>query len=148
MSYEVYRDGARITELLAPETSYTDTGLSSGTTYQYSVRAGDAAGNWSENSTTLVVTTNSEQVVGDGVVLEWTTPDQRENGSYLELNEIGGYEIRYQQGAGGESQSVVVNDAYATSHELNLEDGIYEFSIAVFDVNGLYSQFVPIDPVP
>lgn len=81
------------------------------------------------------------------MILEWTTPDQRENGNYLELSEIGGYEIRYQQGHDGERQSIIVEDGYATSYELDLEEGAYEFSIAVFDVNGLYSQFVPITPV-
>ncbi len=147
ISYEVYRDGARVAEMVAPTTDYTDTGLSAGTTYQYSVRASDAAGNWSDFSSTLVVATNTDQVVVDGVVLEWTTPDQRENGHYLELDEIGGYEIRYQQGSEGERQSIVVEDAYATSHTLTLDEGVYEFTIAVFDVNGLYSRFVPIEPV-
>lgn len=147
MSYEIYRDGERVTELLAPTTAFTDTDLVPGTTYEYTVRASDAAGNWSGFSTTLVVATASEQVVVDAVRLEWATPDQRENGDYLELDEIGGYEIRYQQVGDAQQEVLVLDDAYATAHEMNLEAGVYEFSIAVFDVNGLYSEFVPISPL-
>jgi len=53
--YRVYRDGARIGS--TPRTTYTDTGLSPGTTYGYRVSAFDWIGNESAKSTTLFVAT-------------------------------------------------------------------------------------------
>jgi hypothetical protein len=52
--YRVYRDG---TQVAAPAgTTYTDTGLTNGTSYVYSVRAVDAAGNVSASSASAPVT--------------------------------------------------------------------------------------------
>jgi hypothetical protein len=51
--YRVYRDG---TQIAAPAaTSYTDSGLANGTSYVYSVRAVDAAGNLSASSVSVPV---------------------------------------------------------------------------------------------
>ena len=55
--YIVRRDGAPIATPTA--TSYTDTGLSAGATYSYTVVARDAAGNISPNSASVSVTTGS-----------------------------------------------------------------------------------------
>jgi len=55
MGYRVYRDGSRIGT--TPLTTYTDTGLSPGSTYGYRVSAFDWVGNESEKSTTLFVAT-------------------------------------------------------------------------------------------
>jgi glucose/arabinose dehydrogenase/chitodextrinase len=54
--YEVYRDGALITTL-GQVTSYTDVAVSPRTTYDYAVRAIDAAGNRSPVGSTATVTT-------------------------------------------------------------------------------------------
>lgn len=58
--YDVYRDGSKITS--ASTTSYSDTGLVEGTTYNYYVIAKDGQGNESAQSTTVSATT---QIVGD-----------------------------------------------------------------------------------
>lgn len=57
--YYVYRNGVRITPSLVSGTSYTDSGLTPGTTYNYQVSAVDssAAHNESQLSTALPVTT-------------------------------------------------------------------------------------------
>ncbi len=147
LSYEIYRDGERVAELLAPATEYLDASLAPATEYDYQVRASDAAGNWSAQSDLISVATVDASVISGAVRLEWSTPDHRENGSYLELSEIGGYEIRYQTGVNGEPVTILVEDQHATSHELSVSAGVYLFSIAVYDTNGLYSEFVPIQPV-
>src|SRR5690606_34057269 len=54
--YEVFRDGVSIGTV--PSTSYSDTGLASGTTYSYTVRAIDGAGNPSALSSPVEATTH------------------------------------------------------------------------------------------
>ena len=54
--YRVYRGGAEIASVGAT-TSYTDTTVAGGTTYSYTVRAVDAAGNLSDPSNTASATT-------------------------------------------------------------------------------------------
>jgi len=55
--YDIYRDGVMVGS--STTTSYADTGLTASTTYQYQVRAKDAAGNLSALSAALAVTTNA-----------------------------------------------------------------------------------------
>ncbi len=59
-SYEVFRDGVFLSA--APTNTFTDTSVAANTSYSYTVRAKDAAGNFSNQSTAQVVTT---PVVGD-----------------------------------------------------------------------------------
>jgi hypothetical protein len=54
-AYSVYRDGVRVCSVAA--LSCIDTGLSPSTTYSYTVKARDAAGNFSPPSNTATVTT-------------------------------------------------------------------------------------------
>jgi len=65
-SYRVYRDSTLIATVPGNTNSYFVSGLSSGTTYMFSVQAGDAAGNWSSNGPSVYVTTNSESSGGNG----------------------------------------------------------------------------------
>ncbi len=55
--YDIYRGGVLVGS--SATTAYVDTGLTASTTYQYQVRAKDAAGNVSALSAALSVTTNS-----------------------------------------------------------------------------------------
>jgi hypothetical protein len=54
-SYRVFQDGKQVFQLSGR--SYQASGLSPDTTYTFQVRAGDAAGNWSETGPTTTVTT-------------------------------------------------------------------------------------------
>jgi uncharacterized protein YkwD/chitodextrinase len=55
--YRVYRNGAQIATTASTTRSFTDSGLTGGTTYSYTVKAYDAAGNLSASSNTATVTT-------------------------------------------------------------------------------------------
>ncbi len=82
------------------------------------------------------------------VRLEWDAPQSRENGEYLELYEIGGYELRYRKAGESDYEVIPVEDGATESHEFDDLSGQYEFSIAAYDTNGLYSEFVNLAPVP
>ncbi len=56
-SYEVVRNGSPLASVAGLTWSYTDSGAAANTSYTYSVRAFDAAGNCSSPSNTLAVTT-------------------------------------------------------------------------------------------
>ena len=56
-SYQVFRNGTSVGTVTAPTVTFTDTGLVRGTTYSYTVKALDAAGNISAGSPATAVTT-------------------------------------------------------------------------------------------
>lgn len=88
-----------------------------------------------------------EEVVSEvnGIVrLEWNRPEYRENGDYLEGDDIGGYELRYKQVGEEEFQTVIVENGWDEEYDLGELVGSYQFTIAAFDSNGLYSDFVSL----
>lgn len=141
--------------------SNSSSALSSSTSSQRSSSSSSAGGVGvssslasSRSSTSSINSTSSARssssssaapVSGD-VVIEWYIPTERENGDYLELYEIGGYEIRYKLTSTEDYQSVVIDDGTVDHYDLGELSGDYEFQIATFDVNGLYSEFVSISP--
>ena len=82
------------------------------------------------------------------VSLNWSIPSLREDGSPLDIGEIGGYEIYYfQDGTPVDAgQTHVIDDALTTSFTTpELELGLYYFAIASFDTNGVSSELS--DPI-
>lgn len=76
----------------------------------------------------------------------WARPTQRENGLELPLEEIGGYEVRVTP-PGGEPYEYLIEDPSATGITIeSCVPGEYLLQAAVFDTNGLYSQFVNLSP--
>lgn len=61
LNYDIYRNGTEIGEVGANNTSYTDTSLNPNTTYNYFVKAKDQAGNLSDASAQLNVTTDIDK---------------------------------------------------------------------------------------
>ena len=59
--YQITRNGAVLTTIAGNITSYADTSVKGGTTYSYSIKAFDAANNYSAASNTAVVTTPAAQ---------------------------------------------------------------------------------------
>lgn len=81
--YTVYRDNEPIADNVL-ETTYTDTGLNTSTTYKYAVSAVDAAGNPSDKVSINVITQSdaykdititgvSAEALGTNVRISWTT---------------------------------------------------------------------------
>ncbi|WP_299670522.1 GEVED domain-containing protein [uncultured Polaribacter sp.] len=64
-NYDVFRNGTNITTVT--ETIYTATGLAENTSYVFTVKAKDAAGNSSNNSNSLTITTLAAPTCFDGI---------------------------------------------------------------------------------
>jgi hypothetical protein len=78
--------------------------------------------------------------------LSWDVPTLRENGDELLSTEIGGYEIVYKKTSESVYKTIIINSNTVSTHEINgLPPAEYEFRAAVFDSDGLYSDFS--DPV-
>jgi hypothetical protein len=78
------------------------------------------------------------------VSLYWQAPIERANGEAMPRDEIGGYEIRYKH-VKDNSYSTIVIQGNAQSNFVIPNVPVpenYVFEVAVFDTNGIYSDFV------
>lgn len=101
-----------------------------------------SSSSWSSASSTG--TTGSYHLSGP-VGISWTAPSMRENGTYLDITELGGYEIRYKKLTDTRYTYVSIADAWTMRYDFPyLAEGDYVFQIAAFDKNGVYSPFVDI----
>lgn len=66
-SYRIYQGSTLLATVPPSTTSFTVTGLSSGTSYQFKVQAGDAAGLWTTNGPSLTVATASGSLLGSAL---------------------------------------------------------------------------------
>jgi len=78
------------------------------------------------------------------VMLYWSAPQERANGDPMPHSDIGGYEIRYQLPLDDTYEVILVSDP---NQEQLLLPNIkkpqnYIFEVAVFDIEGTYSDFV------
>ncbi len=85
----------------------------------------------------------STQVAGP-VAMSWIAPSVRENGSYLDITELGGYQIRYKLLADSVFSYVSINDPWTRDYYFSWLEGNYVFQIASFDKVGNYSRFVNV----
>lgn len=91
---------------------------------------------------------DAQTVIGGAQSLQfnWVPPVLRENGSALPAVEIGGYELRYRIKGATAFNSVIIPGGATKAYSLSgLASGEYDFQIAAFDVEGLYSAFVAIN---
>jgi hypothetical protein len=105
----------------------------------------------SSQSSSSVKSSNSSQSSSSSngpqaVTISWSHPSHRENGLFLALDEIGGYEIRYRKPAATSYKHITLKGNSATEYTFTDEEDSQdlEFEIAVFDTDGLYSQFVKV----
>lgn len=83
--------------------------------------------------------------VNGPVAVYWCVPALRENGEQLSLNDIAGYELRYKSCDETEFKIIRIENAFTDAYYFDYLRGEFEFHIATFDINGLYSKFVPIN---
>lgn len=132
--------------LIAKTTNATSGGTSSSSskisTNSSSQSSSSSIANESSSTGSSTASSTSSK---NSVRIEWATPSIRENGEYLELHEIGGYEIRYRpSNSTVYLQEVIMNNITYYERDDIAKDTI--FQIAVFDTNGLYSRFIQLTP--
>jgi hypothetical protein len=81
------------------------------------------------------------------IVLKWDVPRFREDGSYLDISELGGYELRYRKLDDEHFTYVSINDPWKNYYQFRNLDGQFIVQVAAFDRNGLYSKFISVSPV-
>jgi hypothetical protein len=109
----------------------TDTPASNGNDTDARGDAGDTSSDTDTSNTT-------------SVTLYWSAPLERVNGDTMENNEIGGYEIRYKKEIDSTYNNIVINDSSIDQKSIDDLDNAddYVFEVAVFDSDGIYSDFV------
>ena len=100
------------------------------------------------SSSVRSATPHSEQfsTVAGTVGLKWLIPNQRENGDFLDITELGGYELRYRKDTDSAFTYLTLNDAWQNFYNFSWLSGNYAFQISAFDKNGMYSGFVDLVP--
>lgn len=82
------------------------------------------------------------------VNLEWSIPLSRTDGEALPLNELAGYEIRYQRHTSTNIHVIYVDSPLQTTLSVaSLSNGTYHFSIAAIDSDGRFSEFSPTESI-
>jgi hypothetical protein len=94
-------------------------------------------------------TQNENQVVAGlketiNVSLYWSKPLERMSGELMDESEIGGYHVRYFDiDNKSEQENIILDENMVTYYIDNLpKENTYQFEVAVFDTNGIYSNFV------
>jgi chitodextrinase len=134
--YSVYRNGTKITSAGISTTNYTDSGLTPGTSYSYTVNAYDAAGNQSAQSLALVISTVAD-TTPPTVPTGLTSPSQTINSINLIWNAstdsvgVAGYTI-YRNG------TKIGTTATTTSYnDSGLAQGTsYAYTVSAYDSLG------------
>lgn len=140
-SYSIYRNGVFHGSVDSTKTNFEDTNLTANTDYIYSVVARDEAGNQSLFSFRSIFKTLATDDGLDHML--WRTPNIRENGEPLALNEIQGYEIRYSVDGQTAQDTVLLTGNHFTRYSAP-RGSMKSPVIAVIDTNGLYSRFTPL----
>lgn len=82
------------------------------------------------------------------VIMQWKTPNLRENGTALPLEKLGGYVIKYRKTtdpATVPDTVIVIPDNKAAEYPIiGVTSDNYKFTIAAYDSDGLHSDYVTV----
>jgi len=136
--YRVMRGNTLISTTAA--TSYTDTGVSAGTNYQYTVIAFDAANNATSSNVLAVSTPAATNTMGVAT-LNWVPPTENTNSSVL--SDLSSYKIYYGLSPTSLSNTIVINNIGLTTYVIeNLNASTtYHFAITAINNSGVESDF-------
>lgn len=140
LSYQWYKGGVEIAGASTSVFEISDAQLSDAG--EYSVEVSNSVGGLRSS---LVLVTVNELEVSQSVLLEWSIPEQRADGSALELYEIDSYVINYGADASDLSDSIIIEGASNNTAEVSeLPSGVYYFSILTIDTEGQQSIESPV----
>jgi hypothetical protein len=100
----------------------------------------------SSNASKSSAASSSSASINGDVTLYWAPPTQREDGTAITGAELGGFLIRYKLKTASDYTLIDINDNSAKSSIIPSLTGDYEFQIAAYDSNNLYSTFVALSP--
>lgn len=95
-------------------------------------------------SSSSAASSKAKAMIDGPVLINWSPPTHRENGDYLDIAEVGGYQLRYKLKGATDYKRIEIKDGYTDSYYFDYLKGDYVFEIAAFDSNGIYSDFVAI----
>jgi len=137
ISFQWRKDGVAIAgetdnSLTLSEATVADSG-------SYDVVVTNSIGEVISSSASLGVTETAATLTYN---ISWDIPEEREDGSDLDLSDIDGYIIVYGTDASNLDSSIIVEGASVNSTQIaELESGTYFFSIATVDSDGMVSQY-------
>lgn len=104
----------------------------------------NSAGNAADNDSVPSVGGEQPEPTPTSLTLYWSAPIERVSGASMTINDIGGYEIRYKKGSDDTYTNIVIADAGTDQYSINSLNNAddYTFEVAVFDTDGIYSDFV------
>jgi len=130
--------------------------LSSGTSSSLANSVANSSGRSAVSSTSSTSSTSSKNNSSpssiarssspsqQGLRISWSHPTKRGNGTFLELDEIAGYEIRFKQNLTSNYTYLILSGNRTTTYPTDLIPANSIIEIAVYDKNGLFSDFVAI----
>lgn len=99
-------------------------------------------GGKNKNTAPTISSQTSSTVPTGSASLGWVAPTTRSDGTPLSLSELAGYTLYYGTSQGSYTDSIGIDDTYATSLTVtDLPVGTYYFVMTVRDTNGLESDY-------
>ncbi|MDR7088648.1 fibronectin type III domain-containing protein [Cellvibrio fibrivorans] len=130
--------------LRSSSSSKSSTSMSSSSRPNSSASSQSSSAFSSASSKSSSASSTASSAAIETITITWGHPNQREDGSYLELEDIGGYEIRYRKPTGARYTYINLNGNRTTEYIFTGPVRDLEFEIAVFDTTGLYSRYIKI----
>lgn len=153
-AYEIYKDGVLLTTVTA--SPYTVAGLSASTTYVFTIKAKDAAGNTSTFSNSVSITTTSAPAFSELYISEYY--EGLSNNKYIEISNptgsaisLSNYSIKKQaNGSGAWGNALTLTGSIAANSTLVLRNSNASLTSCTFtsqSVSGAPLDFNGNDPI-